>query len=33
VGDHVGGDGLVFRLAGGARLVVTWLPLPEQDLV
>lgn len=33
VGDRAGGDGLVFRLAGGARLVVTWLPLPEEDLV
>lgn len=33
VGDHVGGDGLVFRLAGGARLVVTWLPMPEEGLV
>jgi hypothetical protein len=33
VGDHVGGDGLVFRLAGGARLVVTWVPRPEEDLV
>ena len=33
VGDHVGGDGLVFRLTGGARLVVTWRPLPEEDLV
>jgi hypothetical protein len=33
VGDHVGGNGLVFRLAGGSRLVVTWVPLPEEDLV
>jgi hypothetical protein len=33
VGEHVGRNGLVFRLAGGARLVVTWLPMPEQDLV
>jgi hypothetical protein len=28
VGDHVGGHGLVFRVTGGARLVVTWLPAP-----
>ncbi len=33
VGDHTGGNGLVFRLTGGARLVVTWLPKPEGDLV
>jgi hypothetical protein len=33
VGDHAGSNGLVFRLAGGVRLVVTWLPLPEEDLV
>jgi len=33
VGPHAGGNGLVFRLAGGARLVVTWQPLPEEDLV
>jgi hypothetical protein len=31
VGDHTGGNGLVFRLAGGARLVVTWMPIPEDD--
>jgi hypothetical protein len=29
VGDHAGGHGLVFRVAGGARLVVTWLPIPD----
>ncbi|MEA2151564.1 MAG: hypothetical protein QOD69_3394 [Solirubrobacteraceae bacterium] len=33
VGDHVGGHGLVFRLAGGARLVVTWLPVPADEAV
>jgi hypothetical protein len=33
VGDHAGGNGLVFRLTGGARLVVTWVPMPEDDLV
>ncbi len=33
VGDHAGGNGIVFRLAGGARLVVTWRPKPEADLV
>jgi hypothetical protein len=33
VGEHPGGSGLVFRLAGGARLVVTWQPMPEEDLV
>ena len=33
VADHAGGYGLVFRLASGARLVVTWLPVPEDDLV
>lgn len=33
VGDHTGGKGLVFRLAGGARLVVTWQPMPEEDFV
>jgi hypothetical protein len=33
VGDHVGGNGLVFRLTGGARLVVTWVRMPEEDLV
>lgn len=26
-------DGLTFRIAGGVRLVVTWLPRPESDLV
>jgi hypothetical protein len=26
-------NGLTFRLDGGARLVVTWTPLPESDLV
>ena len=26
-------DGLTFRLAGGARLVVTWSPKVEGDLV
>lgn len=31
VGDHVGRHGLVFRLTGGARLVVTWLPIPDAD--
>ena len=30
VGDHVGGHGLVFRVTGGARLVVTWLPIPPE---
>jgi hypothetical protein len=33
VGDHPGGHGIVFRLAGGSRLVVTWLPIAEDDLV
>jgi hypothetical protein len=33
VGDHVSGNGLVFRLAGGVRLVVTWVPIPDDDLV
>jgi hypothetical protein len=33
VGDHTGGNGLVFRLKGGARLVVTWRPRPEEGLV
>jgi hypothetical protein len=33
VGAHAAGSGLVFRLAGGARLVVTWRPMPEEDLV
>jgi hypothetical protein len=33
VADHPGGHGLVFRLAGGARLVVTWLPVPEDEAV
>jgi hypothetical protein len=32
VGDHAKGNGLVFRMAGGARLVVTWLPIPEEGL-
>jgi len=26
-------DGLTFRLVGGARLVVTWPPKVEEDLV
>lgn len=30
VGDHAGGNGLVFRVQGGARLVVTWLALPPE---
>jgi hypothetical protein len=29
VDARAGGDGLVFELTGGARLVVTWLPLPD----
>jgi hypothetical protein len=33
VGDHHGGHGLVFRLPGGARLVVTWLPAPPDEPV
>jgi hypothetical protein len=33
VGSHAGGNGIVFRLTGGARLVVTWLPTPEEGLV
>jgi hypothetical protein len=33
VGDHPGGNGIVFRLTGGARLVVTWRPRPEEGLV
>jgi len=31
VGDHSGGHGLVFRLASGARLVVTWVAIPGAD--
>lgn len=26
-------NGLTFRFTGGARLVVTWSPMPEEDLV
>jgi hypothetical protein len=33
VADHAGGNGLVFRLDGGARLIVTWLPVPADGLV
>lgn len=33
VADHAGGNGLVFRLTGGVRLVATWRPLPEEGLV
>jgi hypothetical protein len=33
VGDHAAGHGLVFRMTGGARLVVTWKPYPEDGLV
>jgi hypothetical protein len=32
VGDHSSGNGLVFRLAGGARLVVTWVPVAPDDI-
>lgn len=33
VTDHHGGHGLVFRFAGNARLVVTWLAVPEDEPV
>lgn len=33
VGDHGSGNGLVFRLTGGSRLVVTWVPIPDDGLV
>ena len=33
VGEHTGGNGLVFRLVGGARFVVTWQPMPEEGMV
>src|SRR5690349_12514951 len=32
VGNQPGGNGIVFRLTGGARLVVTWRPQPEEGL-
>ena len=33
VANHAPGNGIVFRLVGGSRLVVTWRPTPEEGLV
>jgi len=33
VSDRPDGRGLTFRFEGAVRLIVTWRPLPEEDLV
>jgi len=33
VSDRPDGKGLTFRFAGGVRLIVTWLPMPEEGMV